>query len=209
MIEDQHDLGSCVGNAIANAYELMVRQKYPDQFVELSRLFVYYNARELEGDIANDSGAYIRTGLSAVKKWGICTEALWPYYINRFTVKPTPECYADAAKRKITEYYQLATAEDMIETLNNNQPVIIGMSVYESFDRTSKNDPVVAIPDSSDTYLGGHAVTVIGYDLDRQLFLFKNSYGTGWGDGGYGYITFEYERSHVFERWAFEISDQS
>jgi hypothetical protein len=65
LIEDQHLLGSCSGNAITNSYELQVKQRYPNQFVELSRLFVYYNARLLEGSETTDAG--ITTLRSALK----------------------------------------------------------------------------------------------------------------------------------------------
>ena len=196
-----------MGNAVASAYEIMLKQRSPDKWAELSRLFIYYNARELDNNTTRDDGAHVKDGLRAVKQWGVCTEAMWPYDITKFTVKPTPECYQDALKRTITKYYQLATVEDMVESLNNNHPVIVGMAVYESFDNVTRKNPVVPLPGPDEYLLGGHAVVVIGYDLERQQFLFKNSYGSDWGDGGYGWIPFEYIRSDGFEQWAFEISD--
>jgi hypothetical protein len=38
----------------------------------------------------------------------------------------------------------------------------------------------------------GHAVCIVGYDEDG--FLIKNSWGTDWGDKGYGWISFDYHR---------------
>jgi len=44
--------------------------------------------------------------------------------------------------------------------------------------------------------LGGsgiaHAVVIVGYDDEKRLFRFKNSYGKSWGDQGYGYMPYEY-----------------
>lgn len=207
-IEDQSSLGSCVGNAIANAYELEVKKLYPEYFAELSKLFIYYNARLLDNAVKEDVGAYIRDGLKAVKLYGVCTEMLWPYDIDKFDDQPPPMCYANALRRTTTQYRTLATLRDMLETLSADKPVVIGMAVYLSFDRVSKEDPVIPMPTAGDPYQGGHAVTVVGYDIDKKQFLIKNSYGTDWGDGGYGWMPFDYLRTEGFEKWRFEISDQ-
>ena len=49
-IYDQGNLGSCTANAIAGAIEFdLMKQKLPD--FEPSRLFIYYNERQIEGTI--------------------------------------------------------------------------------------------------------------------------------------------------------------
>ena len=59
------------GNAIAAAIEFdLLKQKLPD-FMP-SRLFIYYNEREIEGTINEDSGAMIRDGIKSVNKQGVC-----------------------------------------------------------------------------------------------------------------------------------------
>jgi C1A family cysteine protease len=40
--------------------------------------------------------------------------------------------------------------------------------------------------------LGGHAVLGVGYDDAKQMFLFRNSWGATWGQGGYGFIPHAY-----------------
>lgn len=205
-VEDQGILGSCVGNAIASAYELQVKHLYPDQFVELSRLFIYYNGRLLEGSVDKDTGVYIRDGFKAVKLYGICTEKLWPYHIDKFDDLPTPECYADAVKRKISNYQTLSTLRDMLETLSDDVPIVTGMSVYKSFEFVDKNKPLILMPTKTETSINGHAVCIVGYDLNKHLFLIKNSYGKDWGDQGYGWLPFEYIRTEGFEKWRFDIN---
>jgi C1A family cysteine protease len=39
---------------------------------------------------------------------------------------------------------------------------------------------------------GGHAILIVGYNLQTKMFKFKNSWSSNWGDKGYGYISFSY-----------------
>lgn len=208
-IEEQGHLGSCEGNAITNAYELQVRFLYPDKFVELSRLFVYYNSRLLDNSELEDNGAYLRDGMKAVKKFGICSEKLWPYNIKKFAIKPPNECYADALARTITSYQSLTTIDDVLYALNENKPVVIGVTVYDSFNDVSKSNPIINLPKSTERDTGGgHAMTIVGYDIPKKQFLIKNSYGRNWGDNGYAWLPFEYTEAEDFEKWVFDISNQ-
>ena len=85
-IEDQGYLGSCTGNAIAGAIELIDRKR--GKALDVSRLFIYYQERVYEGTVNYDSGAYIRDGFKAVNKLGAPLEVYWPYIINRFATRP-------------------------------------------------------------------------------------------------------------------------
>ena len=70
-VEDQGQLGSCTGNALVGALEFLERKdKVP--YIELSRLFIYYNERVIEHTVASDSGAQIRDGIKTLAKQGAC-----------------------------------------------------------------------------------------------------------------------------------------
>ena len=43
-----------------------------------------------------------------------------------------------------------------------------------------------------ETLLGGHAITLVGYNTKTQYFMFQNSWGTSWGQGGYGFLPYAY-----------------
>lgn len=208
-IEDQYNLGSCVGSAITNCYELMVKKSCPIQFVELSRLFVYYNARELEGTLDSDSGATIRNGLKGLKRWGVCSEKCWPYNIQYYTVKPSAVCYRQAESRKITSYQRVTGVDSALAALTENYPVIIGLTIYEDFMNLDLQNSTVALPKSDEVSIGSHAMLLVGYDSEKQQFLAKNSFGTDWGAAGYCWIPFEYARQDVFEQWIINIDCQS
>ena len=204
-VDDQYDLGSCTANAIVNAYELLVNQLRPAESVELSRLFVYYNAREADGDVNSDNGTFIQNGLKAVQNFGICTEELWPYDITQFTVCPNYWCYQDAKSRKISKYERIPDVSSMTDALNNNKPVTFGIAIYDEFDRVDSKNSVVPLPDENSKKSGGHAMCMVGYDLDRRLFLAKNSFGTAWGDQGYCWIPFDYIEQEGYDMWVFEL----
>jgi C1A family cysteine protease len=199
-------LGSCVGNAIVNAYELQINRLQPDKFVELSRLFVYYNARTIVGEIQQDTGTTVRAGLKAVKTYGVCAESLWPYDVTMFDREPSAAAYADAATRTIESYARLHTQEHMLDALANQQPIVIALVVFSDFMTLAADNPTVPMPSSSSIQYGGHAVCLVGYDMAKSAFLAKNSFGTEWGDNGYCWIPFEYIQQYAFEQWMFEIS---
>lgn len=204
-VDSQSDLGSCVGNAIANAYELMLRRLYPSEFVELSRLFIYYNARHLEGTTFLDNGAYIRSGLRAVRKYGVCKESIWEYNLSMFDDKPSLEAYTDARSRTISKYTRLMYYQDVITSINNDTPVVIGIDVFDSFLTLTNENPIVKEPTFEDRLLGGHAMCVVGYDLGEKMFLVKNSFGVDWGAAGYCWIPFNYLDYYAWDLWNFDI----
>ena len=204
-IEDQRRLGSCVSNAIVGAYELLLNKDVPKEFVDLSRLFVYYNARLIEGSPNEDTGLYLRDGIKAVKDKGICKESLWPYNISKFAIKPNDASYLDAHHRNIKNYHRITTVEDVLDALNNNRPVVLAMDVYDNFDYLNPVDFIISMPKGSESFVGGHAVCLVGYDLPRQLILARNSFGKDWGLDGYFCIPFEYLKENTLDLWVFDI----
>jgi C1A family cysteine protease len=207
LVEDQGSLGSCTGQALTAAYELLTRIQYPESVVKLSDLYVYYNARFFYSETFVDNGAYLRDILKATKKYGICRDDLWPYDVTRYDQQPTPACYEDAVRRTITEYETIITQEEMLEVVNAGRPVVIGINLYDDFSYLTQEDAVVPMPSDQSQFTGMHAMAIVGYDLDRRLWLAQNSYGTSWGDMGYCWIPFEYMEKEVIERWCFDISD--
>lgn len=206
-VEDQRDLGSCTGNALANAYELLVNKESPQEFADLSRLFIYYNIRRLDGTTATDSGGYLRDGIKAIKRYGICTEKLWPYNINKFDVEPSVAAYEDAKLRSIKNYRKLANIDDVLDALNNNIPVVFGITVFEDFDYITRRNPIVPMPRYNDPG-SGHAMCMVGYDIPKRLLMAKNSFGTKWGYEGYCWIPFEYFADHGYDMWVFDRDTQ-
>jgi C1A family cysteine protease len=72
-------------------------------------------------------------------------------------------------------------------------PFVFGFTVYQSFESDSvASSGIAPLPDSSETALGGHAVMAVGYDDASSRLLARNSWGTGWGMGGYFTLPYAY-----------------
>jgi C1A family cysteine protease len=184
-IEDQGSIGSCSAQAFVANMEYLDRV-IDDKYVDLSRLFVYYNTREDKG---NDTGAYLRDGIKALAKYGACDESIWPYATDRYSVKPPEEAYRDGEKRRITEYRRIEGLKGIRQSLADGFPVVFGFTVYESFNNTGK-DGMMPMP--SGRMQGGHAVLAVGYDDKAKRIIVRNSWGKEWCDSGYFYMPYDY-----------------
>lgn len=189
-IEDQGALGSCTGQAIAGAIELI--NKRNKIIYDSSRLFIYYYERFLINTVNYDSGAYIRDGIKVVAKYGAALETLWPYIISKFTVRPSNIAISDALKRRVTLYERAVDFDACINALSNNFPVIIGFYVYSSFmSKQTATTGIMTYPNTArEVFLGGHAVLLVGFNHNTQRFIARNSWGTKWGDKGYFYMPY-------------------
>jgi C1A family cysteine protease len=84
--------------------------------------------------------------------------------------------------------------------------VVFGFKVFEGFNTLNyTKDHILEIPRPGEQPIGGHAMMMAGYDLDRQLVLCRNSFGPDWCMGGYCWIPFEYIRNEAFDSWIFDV----
>lgn len=201
-IEDQGDLGSCTANALTGNLEFL-EMKGGIPYWDVSRLFIYYNERKIEGDIPDDSGAQLRDGIKSLVTYGYCSEKRVPYNIARFAKKPSCIAYTEASKHKISTYYSIKSMDEMNHCLADGYPFVFGFSVYESFESDQvANTGIVPMPKPGETMVGGHAVCAVGYDQDKKWFIVRNSWGTSWGDKGYMYMPFDLVIQYANDFWS-------
>jgi len=193
-VYDQGQLGSCTANAIAGAIQFEQMKQNLAQIFTPSRLFIYYNERDMEGTVNSDSGAQIRDGMKSVGLLGDCPEDMWPYVIANFAEKPSDACYQTALQHKAILYQRVV--RDLIQMkgcLASGYPFVFGFTVYESFETQQVAQTGHApMPQHREKMLGGHAVMAVGYDDANQRFIVRNSWGTSWGMQGYFTLPYAY-----------------
>lgn len=192
-IYNQGSLGSCTANAIGAMFQFVDQKMSGDSFIP-SRLFIYYNEREMEGSVPYDAGAYIRDGIKSVNKQGVCPETMWPYNVKDFTKQPTQQCYATALNHQTITYMRVDRSISEMQTcLMEGYPFVFGFTVYESFHSSQVSQTgIVPLPKKNEKVLGGHAVMAVGYDKKKKLMLVRNSWGKNWGLEGYFWLPFEF-----------------
>ncbi|MHA3112902.1 C1 family peptidase [Acinetobacter sp. ANC 4193] len=203
-IENQEQLGSCTANAAIGMLEYFERRTF-GKHIDGSRLFLYKVTRQLLG-FTGDSGAYLRDTMKAMVLFGVPPEKYWPYDPERFNDDPTPFCFSYALNYQAIEYFRLdlsgmSTQKVLVNIktkLAAGLPSMFGFSVYSSMPTSGDGKGEVPYPTQGDSLQGGHAVLAVGYDDSKKIgntkgaFLIRNSWGTQWGDGGYGWLPYAY-----------------
>lgn len=222
-VYDQGKLGSCTANAICGNYSYIYLQEKllpPSDEKFFSRLFLYWNEREIEGTIEKDSGASLRDGLKAVNKIGVPFEEYWPYDIDKYSEKPSNEAFERAHRHIAIRYERLERdIHQLKQCLLNGDPFVFGFTVYESFesDEVAKTG-MMSVPKEDEKLLGGHAVMAVGFDDSKRAFIIRNSWGENWGIDGYFYMPYDFmfgkphdEEIPYFtsDHWAIDATDDT
>lgn len=131
--------------------------------------------------------------------------------INDEVVQPTEKVVKDARSRAGFQIVVIdpshgreAFFNQVIHALNAKSPVVVGGGWPHP--RTLRNTALV----SEQAAVTRHAITLVGYlnpdgTADSFRFIFKNSWGSRWGSGGYGFMTQSFFMEHIKEgmtiRW--------
>jgi C1A family cysteine protease len=218
-IEDQGSLGSCTANAAAGVIEYFERQAF-GKHIDASRLFLYKATRNLMG-VSGDTGAFLRTTMQAMVHFGVPPEEFWPYDVATFDTEPSAFCYSFAQTYQALEYYRLeppgTEPEALLARIKTNLaaglPSMFGFTVYSSYQQARESGEL-PYPISGEKKEGGHAVVAAGYDDKKKIrnqsrggtettgaILIRNSWGTGWGADGNGWLPYDYVLNRLTRDW--------
>jgi C1A family cysteine protease len=215
-VYDQGHSGSCTANAGCTSRIMLLN----DPQLQLSRMYLYYIERAIEGTVGKDEGASLRDTCKAINKAGVCEERYMPYDPEKYRVPPTKLALLNADKYKITAYKSLSSLDEIKQNIAlRQQPVLIGMDVYESFESEAVSKTgIMPLPRKTEKRVGGHAVLVVGYkDMIKYrsipgrhysqpgYLIVRNSWGENWGDKGYFYMPYEYVTpDYTYDYWIIE-----
>ncbi len=220
-IRNQGSLNSCTAFAAAALLEYFAR-KAKDEYTSISPLFLYKVARNLMNS-TGDVGASVRETMKTMVAFGVPPEKYWSYEADKFDEDPPAFCYSYAQSYKTLKYFRLdrpdLTKEILLfqiqAVLAADFPCIFGFTVYSSiYNKENISSGCIPYPSKKDQVIGGHTVLAVGYNNYKEIkhsngrekptrgaFLIRNSWGTGWGQKGYGWLPYDYILKGLTADW--------
>lgn len=184
-VEDQGQSNSCTANACVGALEYHQR-RMGGAFTDISRLFVYYNARKMSDTQGQDSGSFIHHVMASVLAHGACEEAIWPFDLGQVLQSPPQQAYQNAMSHEAVQYARAPLGQPVIQALAAGLPVVFGTYAPSRFYEEAGKTGIMPSPaERLEPPAGGHAMLIVGYDLPSKTWLIRNSWGPNWGEGGY------------------------
>lgn len=221
-VEHQGEIGACTAHAGVGMTEYYEKRAF-GKHIDASRLFLYKATRNL-AELHGDSGAFIRSTMGALVLFGVPPEKYWPYTDRApdFDMEPSAFCYSFAENYKSIRYFRHDPAQlseeavlgSVKKSLAAGVPAMFGFTVYSSMEH-ARGTGKIPFPTGNERILGGHAVVAVGYDDGMEVrnpdsdvptvgaLLVRNSWGESWGDGGYGWLPYEYVlRAVAIDFWS-------
>jgi C1A family cysteine protease len=212
-IKNQYTLGACVSFSTTGVAEYFENLSY-QTYISASELFVYYNIDANSPKSKNcDGGSTCQDGMKELKNTGVPPETCYPYQIGCPFPSVPAACNTEAAGYKSAAYTDLFQGTTNLQQVITNikstvaafHPVIYGFYVYDQpYTDTNTNGGQWYVPCPNDVLAGGHANVIVGYDDSMVIsnphcsisstgaFISRNSWGTGWGVNGYGFVPYDY-----------------
>jgi len=186
---DQGGTNSCVAQATCKAVEIKrIMEKGHDAHIDLSRLAVYWFARNLmlPKETHLDDGTYVSHAFDAMRRFGVPPESAWSWNHRRVADAPTWSAMRKAYVSKIDSFYKIRSTgqkrvDMVIEALRAGNPVVFGTNVDASWHNYKKDGVLRTVRDANKT--GRHATCLVG--IKNGMFIGENSWGTDWGDDGF------------------------
>ena len=211
-IKNQGQQGSCLSFTLTSIFEYMMKVSQQED-CDLSEAFLYYNARNIDENEStnNDNGSRFHPSIESLSKFGIALEKYWPYDDSVYDRRPSDEAYKDAETRKLIKALNVERSVNAVKSaLADGYPVAGSFTLYPSF---NQNGAYIQMPtqeemsgenddnekDEQMERHARHAMTIVGFSDELQMFLVRNSWGSDWGDRGYCYMPYAYiENNELF-----------
>lgn len=235
-VPDQDGIGACVSWACvyAVASYLDHRERGRSYFTAageldpatvFSPLFVFNQVAEGNGTDCSQLSSRVPRTLRFIQQNGMCRMRSFdpkPYLSPNCRIQPDLTCRQEAFGQRIRNFsYFIGPGRTdccgsklrKIKTwLLSGSPVIIVAETDSSFNgpggRTIEvNGRSLVLWDNFYRWKGYHCMVVVGYDDRLQALKIYNSYGTAWGNRGYGYIAYSMIDPHVLEAYVINVDE--
>lgn len=197
---DQGREGACTGFALAAVAHYLLRSRTSDpDTAQVSPHMLYHMARQHdEWPGERYSGSSARGAMKGWHKYGVCSAEAWPARARR--VDPpglNAARTADAVLRPLGAYFRVNHRDlvAMHAALAEVGVLYATSSVQKGWDEVKK-DGVIPWREG---IAGGHAFAIVAYD--HGGFWIQNSWGTGWGREGFGFISYDDWLANATDVW--------
>ena len=210
-ISDQGSTGSCVGWATADsvlrwhfvsAGLLMKTERISPRFQWMAAKEIDEFTRQPTTFIESD-GTSLKAALDVARKYGAVRDSVLPFASGKLYAGDVKTFYALAARRKISSYFNLGkNLADWKAWLAAEGPILTRLDVDSTWDEAKATGGNIDVY-RPETRRGGHAVALVGYTSDH--FIVRNSWGTNWGDKGFGYASSAYAQEAFTEAYGVSL----
>lgn len=206
-IKNQGEQGACSSFSLTSVFEYFINNE-THQNDDMSEAYVYYNAREIQGDTSIDEGANLYNVIRGMAAKGVCLEELCPYDSSVFDKRPSDEAYEDGKEHTVTTAKDIPVSVESVKSaINDGYPVVGCFRIFESLqDNTSGYIPMPTDNERNSEEEKFHAMVICGYNDKHGHFIVRNSWGTDFGDKGYCYLPYSYLRDSDLTRYAVAIT---
>jgi C1A family cysteine protease len=206
---DQGQTNACVLHMWAAITEYGLRRTPALPKFTPSRLFGYWNVRDIEGDTDQDGGSFCHDAWHQGNYVGIIPETDYPFSDDPKIVlaKPPDNLFVEAEKIRLPNFAPLNNANilQLKTCLAHGFPFGGGFQVPANFQTQAFSDnPVLTLNGRSLKIVGGHGVATFESDDTKQTadgvgaFKLRNSWGTDWGEDGMFWVSYEFMASNMF-----------
>ncbi|MBA2469870.1 MAG: hypothetical protein H0V37_10740 [Chloroflexia bacterium] len=194
-VKQQGSCGSCVAFCTCSTMESAMRIKLqnPSYAIDLSEGFLQFCGGGSCG------GWGLTSGLDAARSMGVTDEACMPYQATDMNCGASRCSDWQNRLTKIANYTGHGTM-DARKNAVAQAPVLAGMAVFNDFFAYTSG---VYVKTANSALAGYHCISVVGYDDNQQCWIVKNSWGTNWGEGGFGRIRYNQATVLIDTDWAF------
>ena len=190
-IGDQGQQGSCVGWGTAttraiDTYYAKNSNSWSNSTNIMSAAYIYNQVKVSDCS----SGAYVTDALNLLKSQGVCTYSLMTYTDANCSKQPNNTQKQDAGTRKIAKWSSIRKSDvaSIKSVLNQNKPLVIAVQVDDLFENGGDANHIWK--KNNGRTLGGHCITIVGYDDAKNAFYVQNQWGANWGASGMIWIDY-------------------
>ncbi|MCW7491272.1 cysteine protease [Leptospira sp. 2 VSF19] len=143
-----------------------------------------------------DKGLYYYKTMEFLKTSGVAPWSSMPYSDKDYLTQPSQSSKKEALKYKIKSFSRLnfKNPDEIKRVLVSKNVVMVGMIIDDAFYKLKGSN--IYDENGGQSY-GGHAMTIVGYDDNKKsksgkkgAFKLQNSWGTNWGDKGFGWVSY-------------------